>query len=83
MSETPACSDEGLYGDTVIDADQLVRITSLHRGFLYQHLYTVACLLRFKTAGMHKLLVERDEDLEAVLPGRHVYLQVKTRSRPL
>jgi adenosyl cobinamide kinase/adenosyl cobinamide phosphate guanylyltransferase len=83
MSETPAYSDEGLHGDTVIDADQLVRITSLHRGFLYQHLYTVACLLRFKTAGMHKLLVERDEDLEAVLPGRHVYLQVKTRSRPL
>ncbi|MFD7127316.1 AAA family ATPase [Streptomyces anulatus] len=32
---------------------------------------------------MHRLLVERDEDLEAVLPGRHLYLQVKTRSRPL
>lgn len=32
---------------------------------------------------MYRLLVERDEDLEAVLPGRHLYLQVKTRSRPL
>ncbi|WP_332880924.1 ATP-binding protein [Streptomyces sp. NBC_00564] len=83
MSETPENVPASTYSDTVIDAAQLVRITSLHRGFLYQHLYAAACLLRFKTAGMHKLLVERDEDLEAVLPGRHLYLQVKTRSRPL
>ncbi|MGW0817024.1 AAA family ATPase [Streptomyces viridiviolaceus] len=83
MPETPESLHAGVHGDTVIDADQLVRITSLHRGFLYQHLYAAACLLRFKTAGMHRLLVERDEDLEAVLPGRHLYLQVKTRSRPL
>ncbi|MCQ9178638.1 ATP-binding protein [Streptomyces sp. IBSBF 2953] len=83
MPETPENLHGGVHGDTVIDADQLVRITSLHRGFLYQHLYAAACLLRFKTAGMHRLLVERDEDLEAVLPGRYLYLQVKTRSRPL
>lgn len=83
MPEIPESFHADVHGDTVIDADQLVRITSLHRGFLYQHLYAAACLLRFTTAGMHRLLVERDEDLEAVLPGRHLYLQVKTRSRPL
>ncbi|MEV7907453.1 AAA family ATPase [Streptomyces anulatus] len=83
MPEIPESFHADVHGDTVIDADQLVRITSLHRGFLYQHLYAAACLLRFATAGMHRLLVERDEDLEAVLPGRHLYLQVKTRSRPL
>ncbi|MFJ2225733.1 AAA family ATPase [Streptomyces anulatus] len=83
MPEIPESFHADVHGDTVIDADQLVRITSLHRGFFYQHLYAAACLLRFTTAGMHRLLVERDEDLEAVLPGRHLYLQVKTRSRPL
>lgn len=83
MPETPPSPHEGPHGDPVVDADQLVRITSLHRGFLYQHLYAAACLLRFQTAGMHTLLVERDEDLEAILPGRRLYLQVKTRSRPL
>ncbi|MEU8795000.1 AAA family ATPase [Streptomyces sp. NPDC048643] len=83
MPKTPEDSHADRHGDLVIDADQLVRITSLHRGFLYQHLYAAACLLRFKTAGLHTLLVERDEDLEAVLPGRHLYLQVKTRSKPL
>ncbi|MFJ4910092.1 hypothetical protein ACIQCR_32375 [Streptomyces sp. NPDC093249] len=83
MPEIPESFHADVHGDSVIDADQLVRITSLHRGFLYQHLYAAACLLRFTTAGMHRLLVERDEDLEAVLPGRHLYLQVKTRSRPL
>lgn len=83
MPEIPESFHADVHDDTVIDADQLVRITSLHRGFLYQHLYAAACLLRFTTAGMNRLLVERDEDLEAVLPGRHLYLQVKTRSRPL
>lgn len=83
MPETPESLHADVHGDPAIDTDQLVRITSLHRGFLYQHLYAAACLLRFKTAYMHRLLVERDEDLEAVLPGRHLYLQVKTRSRPL
>ncbi|MFB4427020.1 hypothetical protein C5F59_038840 [Streptomyces sp. QL37] len=83
MTGIPESFHADVHGDTVIDADQLVRITSLHRGFLYQHLYAAACLLRFTTAGMYRLLVERDEDLEAVLPGRHLYLQVKTRSRPL
>ncbi|MFJ9399701.1 hypothetical protein ACIRQT_33065 [Streptomyces californicus] len=83
MPEIPESFHADVHDDTVIDADQLVRITSLHRGFLYQHLYAAACLLRFTAAGMNRLLVERDEDLEAVLPGRHLYLQVKTRSRPL
>ncbi|WP_405466674.1 hypothetical protein OG783_28690 [Streptomyces jietaisiensis] len=56
MPEIPESFHADVHGDTVIDADQLVRITSLHRGFLYQHLYAAACLLRFKTAGMHRLL---------------------------
>ncbi len=29
----------------VLDAAQLVRIEAVHRGFLYQHLYAVGCLL--------------------------------------
>ncbi|MFB6830715.1 hypothetical protein [Streptomyces hydrogenans] len=63
MPEIPEGFHADVHGDTVVDADQLVRITSLHRGFLYQHLYAAACLLRFMTADMHRLLVERDEDL--------------------
>ncbi|MFE5828794.1 AAA family ATPase [Streptomyces sp. NPDC056508] len=69
--------------ESVVDPAQLIRITSLHRGFLYQHLYAVGCLLRMTEGGAHRLLVERDEDIEVVLPGRRVYLQVKTRSRNL
>jgi len=30
---------------SVLDPRQLERIQSVHRGFLYQHLYAVACLL--------------------------------------
>lgn len=58
---------------------QLRRITSLHRGFTYQNLYAVGCLLRLRQAGAQTLLMELDEDLEVVLPDRYLYLQVKTR----
>ncbi|MEU2447908.1 hypothetical protein ABZ588_30940 [Streptomyces althioticus] len=51
MPEIPESFRAGVHGDPVIDVDQLVRITSLHRGFLYQYLYA-ACLLRFMTADM-------------------------------
>ncbi|MGW8765946.1 hypothetical protein ACWGN5_25955 [Streptomyces sp. NPDC055815] len=51
MPDIPERFHADVHGDTVVDADQLVRITSLHRGFLYQHLYAAACLLRFTTAG--------------------------------
>ncbi|MFB7052029.1 hypothetical protein ACFCXT_02610 [Streptomyces vinaceus] len=66
-----------------LDADQLERIKATHRGFLYQHLYTVGCLLRLADSGGELLSVERDEDLEVVLPSRWLYLQVKTRKDAL
>jgi hypothetical protein len=31
---------------SVLDRRQLERIQSVHRGFLYQHLYAAACLLQ-------------------------------------
>ncbi|MDX2530836.1 P-loop NTPase family protein [Streptomyces europaeiscabiei] len=58
---------------------QLRRITSLHRGFTYQNLYAVGCLLRLREAGAQTLVMELDEDVEVVLPDRYLYLQVKTR----
>ncbi|WP_406341297.1 AAA family ATPase [Streptomyces sp. NBC_01578] len=69
--------------DGPVDPAQLTRITSLHRGFLYQHLYAVGCLLSLNRGGVDRLLVERDEDVEAVLADRRLYMQIKTRSRAL
>lgn len=67
----------------VIDARQLVRIEAVHRGFLYQHVYASICLLMAGGAGVERIIVEHDEDVEIVLPGRHVYVQIKTRQRDL
>ncbi|MGP3710342.1 YecA family protein [Brucella sp. RRSP16] len=64
----------------VIDAAQLGRIESVHRGFLYQHLYAVACLLMAQRAGASAIVVEHDEDLEIVLTDRRIYVQIKTRN---
>jgi AAA domain len=55
----------------------------MHRGFLYQHLYSAACLLQAQQAGATAIIVERDDDLEIVFPDRHLYVQVKTRTTPL
>ena len=64
----------------VLDRRQLERIQSVHRGFLYQHLYAAACLLRAGVAATTTVRVETDEDVEAVgATGCH-YIQVKTRS---
>ncbi|WP_331752773.1 ATP-binding protein (plasmid) [Streptomyces sp. NBC_00637] len=63
----------------VLDDEQLRRITSTHRGFTYQHLYAVGCLLRRREAEARLLRVERDEDIEVVFADRHLYVQVKTR----
>ncbi len=68
---------------TVLDPRQLERIEGVHRGFLYQHLYAAGCLLLASKAGAIAVLVERDEDIEVQLAGRRVYVQVKTRSKPL
>ena len=63
----------------VVDERQLIRIEAVHRGFLYQHIYGAICLLLAAPNGVERVLVERDEDLEIVVPGRQVYIQVKTR----
>lgn len=67
----------------VLDLSQLARIQGTHRGFLYQHLYSAACLLTAPTTGVVRVRVERDEDVELVLSGLVVYAQIKTRSAPL
>ena len=66
-----------------LDLAQLKRIKSVHRGFLYQHLYAVACLLTCARQPGNALTVERDEDVEFATSCQRTYIQVKTRSRAL
>lgn len=68
---------------SVLDSRQLERIEAVHRGFLFQHLYAVACLFLASGAGATDIIVEHDEDVEIALPGRRLYVQVKTRREPL
>jgi hypothetical protein len=63
----------------VLDPRQLVRIEAAHRGFLYQHLYLANCLLRAGSAGVDKIVVEGDEDVELHRAADCFYVQVKTR----
>lgn len=67
----------------LLDFQQLNRIESVHRGFLYQHLYAVAWLLSSQSAGAISIVIERDEDIEIVFPNHRIYIQVKTRSNNL
>ena len=67
----------------LLDSRQLVRIEAVHRGFLFQHLYALACLFGASKAGASEIIVERDEDIEIVLPQKRIYVQVKTRAEPL
>jgi len=69
--------------DPVLDPAQLARIEATHRGFGYQHLYAVACVLEMDRTDTHTVVVEHDEDVELVRTGSQVYVQVKTRNRPL
>ncbi|WP_395598887.1 ATP-binding protein [Pseudomonas sp. A1437] len=69
--------------DGVLDPAQLKRIESVHKGFLYQHLYAVGCLLLAQSSGVREVLVERDEDVELNTEAGQVYVQVKTRSKPI
>jgi hypothetical protein len=66
-----------------LDARQLARIEAVHRGFLYQHLYAAACLLRAARSGVTHAVVENDEDIELVFPEKRIYAQVKTRGSHL
>jgi hypothetical protein len=70
-------------GNPNLDGRQLARIEAVHRGFLYQHLYAVACLFRAAHAAVTHILVENDEDVELVLPDKRIYVQIKTRSSHL
>jgi hypothetical protein len=67
----------------VLDPSQLKRIESTHRGFLYQHLYAAACLLKSADAGALSITIEADEDVEIVYSNHRLYLQIKTRAGPL
>lgn len=67
----------------VLDQRQLNLIETVHRGFLYQHLYATACLLLAQNASVVSIVVEQDEDVEVVRENERLYIQVKTRSCPL
>ncbi len=74
----------GAPSETVpLDAIQLKRIEATHRGFLYQHLYAVGCLLTASSHNATAIVVELDEDIEVQFPSERVYLQIKTRSDPI
>ncbi|MCG7551642.1 ATP-binding protein [Pseudoalteromonas sp. Of7M-16] len=66
----------------VIDKSQLKRIEAVHNGFLYQHLYTVGCLLLAQSSPVKSVKVELDEDIE-IDADKNLYIQVKTRNRKL
>ncbi|WP_447725684.1 YecA family protein [Sphingomonas koreensis] len=72
-------SPDGQAGLTMLDAKQLSRIESVHRGFLYQHLYAAICLLLAGPAGVNRIVVEGDEDVELQHGDGRFYVQVKTR----
>ncbi|EPF5075395.1 dsDNA nuclease domain-containing protein [Yersinia enterocolitica] len=67
----------------VLDSTQLVRIEAVHRGFLYQHLYAVGCLMLAQKASMEAVTVELDEDIELNSGQERIYVQVKTRLKPI
>lgn len=67
-----------------LDPHQVARIESVHRGFLYQHLYAAGCLLLASQHGVRTVTIEFDEDVELELnTGDRVYVQIKTRSSSL
>lgn len=59
------------------------QIESIHRGFLYQHLFASACLLTAAARSIDVVVVEADEDIEVCRGTSRFYLQIKTRSEPL
>src|SRR5690349_11384707 len=81
QSVEAACEGEPLAEP--LDPRQVARISAAHGGFLYQHLYAVACLLTVGRADGARVIVERDEDSEILANGAWTYTQVKVRNRPL
>lgn len=70
-------------GNSVLDPAQLLRIEAVHRGYLFQHLYAVQCLLSAATISAREIAVETDEDVEIQLDGVRIYVQVKHRKDAL
>ena len=67
-----------------LDPRQVARIESVHRGFLYQHLYAVGCLLLAGENAIRVVTIGPGEDIQVEdSRGNRVYVQVKTRSSPL
>lgn len=81
LTAEPAAATQA--APSVLNPAQLVRIEAIHRGFLFQHLYTVAILLTLGREAGITTVVERDEDIEVHCPERTIYIQVKTRQEPL
>ncbi|WP_231703933.1 SEC-C metal-binding domain-containing protein [Cochlodiniinecator piscidefendens] len=77
--ESTSKNNDSCEDNSVISERQLIRIEAVHRGFFYQHLYAAICLLMAGPNEVERVIVERDEDIEIVLPGRRIYVQVKTR----
>lgn len=76
-------SANSTYLEMPLNPQQVERISSVHRGFLYQHLYGVACLLTVLRNKKSVMVVELDEDLEVFVDEERHYVQVKTRNRNL
>lgn len=84
LSANNTKTDDGLFQlPSPLDPAQVTRISAVHRGFLYQHLYGVACLLTIVRVNKTAIIIEHDEDIEFSSPDGHHYIQVKTRNRPL
>src|SRR5450756_350050 len=70
---------------TVLDSRQLERIQSVHRGFLYQHLYAAACLLRAGSSARAILWPRRptstDHHSASLEIGKKITIVVIPRSR--
>lgn len=67
----------------ILDPAQLVRIEAVHRGYLFQHLFAVECLLSAASLSATSISVETDEDVEVQLEGKRIYVQVKHRKGAL
>lgn len=67
----------------VLDVKQLERIEKLHGGFLYQHLFSAACIVAMRGNGCEHVTVEHDEDVELGFAGERIYVQVKMRGQDL
>lgn len=81
--EEPSLTQSIRGGPRVLDPAQLVRIESVHRGFLFQHLYAVQCLLSAPALTAQTVSVESDEDVEVQLDGTRIYVQLKHRKEAL